>query len=414
MISESTSYAGKCIRCGACMSICPIYQVSQDESDVARGKMALFDCQKDTPDIIYDARFKELISRCLLCGACANSCPNQVPTCGNVQAMRQQLSPSLLENMMMTSLKTLSKQNLPGQVFQKTASIFQKYFGKKIPDQSGMHLRFPISSMSGRKYTPQLQSHAFADQYVYNEKDSAKKILYFTGCGANYFFQETASALTEILQANHIKPIIPKKQMCCGLPFFAAGDMMNALQAARKNIDIIKAIAPDIILTTCASCGAQINQWPDLLRNDPNYYPLVNKIAKYHQDATQFVLNNCCQKDGINTKIQESLWYHHPCHLRFGRTQLPLPTQLFKMFPNVIVTYSDNQCCGNGGKFQISHFGLSMQIFDQRMEIFKAKNIDRVLTGCIGCQMQFYEGMLQQEFSIPVMHPLVWLKDKFR
>jgi glycolate oxidase iron-sulfur subunit len=409
--NQEMNYAGKCIRCGLCMSVCPVYQVSLEESDVARGKMALLEWHQNHEDIKKSSRFKQSISRCLLCGACKNICPNQVPTNDCIQTIRQDIASNVKEKIVMTSINTFSRHSRFGQIFRKSSSILQKCVGKKIPEQCGLQLRFPLTSMSGRKFIPKIQPVPFTSQQKCKEQSSLK-ILYFTGCGANYVFNRTAQALTEILRIMNQPLIVPENQLCCGLPFYAAGDNQKAEMLAKKNIDIIDKFSPDMILTTCASCGAQIHQWQKILEHDSVYQLRALKIAKLHKDATTFVLEKNYLKKIVssqNKKIEEYIWYHHPCHMRWGATRLPVPKKFFSHFDRVNVVYSENQCCGNGGKFQISHFDLSMRIFDNRIHLFKQQKIDRVLTSCTGCQLQFLEGLLQNDLSVSVMHPLEWL-----
>jgi glycolate oxidase iron-sulfur subunit len=409
--NQKINYAGKCIRCGLCMSVCPVYQVSLDESDVARGKMALLDWEENHTRIKKSSRFKESISRCLLCGACAQICPNNVPTNICIQDVRQRIAPNIKEKLVMSSINTFSKKTRSGHIFRKSSSILQKCVGKKISENSGLSLRFPLSSMSHRRFVPKIQPAPFTSQYTQEAKSNVK-ILYFTGCGANFVYHQTALALTDILKKINLTPYVPEKQMCCGLPFYAAGDNHHAATLAKKNIDIIDEISPDILLTTCASCGAQIHQWENLLKNDSEYKGRASKIAHLQKDATSFLLENDQLTKNILWQcdtVAENIWYHHPCHMRWGETQLPVPKELFSPFERVNVIYSDNQCCGNGGKFQISHFDLSMKIFDQRMNTFKQQKIDRVLTSCTGCHLQFQEGLFQNNMNVPVMHPLEWL-----
>ena len=406
-----TNYAGKCIRCGLCMSVCPVYQVSLDESDVARGKMALLEWEQNHSKIKQSKRFKQSISRCLLCGACAQVCPIRLTTHDRIQKMRQRITSNIKEKFVMTTINALSQHNRSGKIFRTSSAILQKCVGKRIIEQSGLHLRFPLNSMSHRKYIPKINPIPFAQRYPL-APNSHKKILYFTGCGTNYIFNQTGQALIEILQENNLTPYVPENQVCCGLPFYAAGDRQNAEKFAKHNIDIIDKISPDIILTTCASCGSQIHQWKKLLQKDPKYNMRATKIANLHKDATAFILENVLLRKIVssqNNSVLENIWYHHPCHMRWGETKLPVPKKLFSSFDQVNVIYSNNQCCGNGGKFQISHFDLSMKIFDQRIDLFKEQKIDRVLTSCTGCHLQFLEGVLQNKMSVSVMHPLEWI-----
>ncbi|KPA17068.1 Fe-S oxidoreductase [Candidatus Magnetomorum sp. HK-1] len=418
LTTSPKNYSGTCIRCGSCMSVCPIYQVSLQETDVARGKMELLEWERSHPEFKESDIFNKIISRCLLCGACENSCPNKVPTKDCIQEVRQHLSQNTKEKIMLSSLKSLMKSKTSGTIFRKSGSFFQHLVGKKLPDSSGMHLRFPLRSMSNRKFIPEISSRSFANMYSseYSEpKEQTKRIVYFTGCGANYLFIETARALMNVFEKYNIVPFVPQEQVCCGLPFYASGDQTNAIALAKKNIDVIDHLQPDVVLTTCASCGSHIHQWIDLLKNEPDYHIRAQKIAKQQKDAMIFLMEEnsseifFSQISDNSKKIKANIWYHHPCHLRFGKTQSPLPKKWFDAFPHVNIIYSDDKCCGNGGKFQLSHFDLSMKIFDKRMDDFSPKDIHHVLTSCTGCQLQFSEGMLRHGMTAKVAHPLTWL-----
>ena len=66
-----------CMRCGMCQSVCPLFEQTGREADVARGKLALLDglmqeMFKD-PEGVY-----ERLNKCLLCGSCAANCPSGV------------------------------------------------------------------------------------------------------------------------------------------------------------------------------------------------------------------------------------------------------------------------------------------------------------------------------------------------
>jgi len=66
-----------CMRCGLCQAVCPVFEQTGREADVARGKLALLDglMQKlfSDPQGVY-----ERLNRCLLCGSCATNCPSGV------------------------------------------------------------------------------------------------------------------------------------------------------------------------------------------------------------------------------------------------------------------------------------------------------------------------------------------------
>ena len=63
-----------CMKCGLCQPVCPIFNSTMQEADVARGKLALID--NLSKHILTDANaLAEKLERCLLCGSCQASCP---------------------------------------------------------------------------------------------------------------------------------------------------------------------------------------------------------------------------------------------------------------------------------------------------------------------------------------------------
>ncbi|MDP7353608.1 MAG: (Fe-S)-binding protein [Desulfobacterales bacterium] len=77
LMKELEYQVARCVRCGMCQAVCPLFEQTGRESDAARGKLALLDGlmqemiknPKGVPDRLY---------RCLLCGSCAANCPSGV------------------------------------------------------------------------------------------------------------------------------------------------------------------------------------------------------------------------------------------------------------------------------------------------------------------------------------------------
>ena len=87
----ANDFLNKCSKCGGCQAVCPLYGETQAEPYVARGKIFLIKNYLEGK-IELSPKMKEIMSLCLLCKACVESCPNQVPVDRLVLAARREIA----------------------------------------------------------------------------------------------------------------------------------------------------------------------------------------------------------------------------------------------------------------------------------------------------------------------------------
>lgn len=69
----------KCVRCGMCKSLCPVFKIIREEAVSPRGKAILLQ------DNIYD----KIIYECTLCKACEQTCPLGLKLCSAFKKARK-------------------------------------------------------------------------------------------------------------------------------------------------------------------------------------------------------------------------------------------------------------------------------------------------------------------------------------
>jgi glycolate oxidase iron-sulfur subunit len=247
------------------------------------------------------------------------------------------------------------------------------------------------------------------------------------GCGANYLFPEAASALVRILEKMGTEIVIPKEQVCCGLPAYVSGDTDTARALAKRNIDLFSSLDLDAVLTVCASCGSHISHLETLFEDDPVWRDRARAVAQKHKDAMLFLeedlgfsahLESRGTAEGSHGAPSHRITYHDPCHLRIGQGVTDAPRKLIEALPGAdfVEAPHSGRCCGHGGDFNLSHFDLSMDILDRRMkDLCKAKP-HTIVTGCTGCLLQLAEGVSRKglEGKVRVCHPLVLADEALR
>jgi len=70
--------ADSCVKCGACLPVCPTYAHTRHEADSPRGRIGLVQGLVSGP-LAPDAVLAAHLDGCLQCRACETVCPAQVP-----------------------------------------------------------------------------------------------------------------------------------------------------------------------------------------------------------------------------------------------------------------------------------------------------------------------------------------------
>jgi glycerol-3-phosphate dehydrogenase subunit C len=85
---------------------------------------------------------------------------------------------------------------------------------------------------------------------------SGRKVAYFTGCTARYYFPEVAKATVEVLQKNGVAVYLPE-QKCCGMPSLLEGDRPFTFDRARFNLaELGRCVSAGFdIVCSCPTCG---------------------------------------------------------------------------------------------------------------------------------------------------------------
>ncbi|MBI5845836.1 MAG: (Fe-S)-binding protein [Deltaproteobacteria bacterium] len=407
-----------CVRCGQCMSVCPVYGATLREADVARGRLALLRWAKDHGESPVEVP-GDALYRCLLCGACSDVCAARVDTVGEfIGARRRKFAEGGASLKARLELAALTRGDLAGEILRKGGRLAAALVSGRIADTSGLFLRFPASVLAGRDVIPALAARSFLDSPPVGAVFSpdAKNVGFFVGCGANHIFTDASFALSRLGGLTGHNILAPRTQGCCGLPALASGDYETARLLARQNVEAFSGMDIKALLTVCASCGHQVLSWPDLIGPDDPLYGKALELARLHRDALRFLHSetDIAARLSATKGPQLRVHYHAPCHLRFGAGADDSPRRLLAGMPSIELVSEGvpASCCGHGGSFNAKHHDLSMEIFEPYGKKVMDAAPDFVVTGCTGCLLQFTEGVyrLKRAGKTGVLHPLVLLE----
>lgn len=397
----------RCIRCGACQNVCPIFKELQAESTVARGRIKLIRGVINQ-ELALTAGFREKMSLCLMCKACVVNCPSGVQVDKLVEAARQEIA----EQQGLAPLKKLIfrlvlKNRWVFNLGMGMGRTTQGLFFRQGPNGQGMLPRMSLGLDKRRLLAPLAPKPLRAIFPGVVKVQAAKlRVAFFTGCMINYIYTDTGRAVLNVLKRNGVEVVIPALQNCCGAPVRINGDYPTAQVMAKANLDVFLKETIDAVVVACGTCALSLkNEYAELLKDDPVYAEKAQRLGAMVKDFTELMVSLDGFKE-LAGSLPLQVTYHDPCHLVRGLKVKEQPREIIKSIPGVMFTEMSkpDTCCGSAGSFSLLHYELSTKINDHKVESVCQTGAEVLVTGCSACRMHIADGLNRRQVPVQVMH----------
>jgi len=392
----------KCIRCGLCQKVCPIYAEMGSEPFVARGKVRLIR-ELIKGNVELSPRLKEILALCLDCGACVANCPPLVHTDKLVLEARAKITAEHGLPLPLASALHGFLPNNSAQALVTKMAYFYQYSGfQKLLRGTGLLKVLPLDLDKKEGLMPDFAPRTFRSMLgeLPLKKGGKIRVAYFLSCMTNMVKPELGRAVIKVLENHGCEVVIPADVQCCGTPHLAYGDTGTAAQLAENNARLLLDTRADYIISDCATCGAALKKYDKLVPG------LEGFAAKVH-DIADFLVNVVSLRAG-EKRVEGTVTYHEPCHLGRGQGVTAAPREILKAIPGLAFTEMEDadRCCGGAGTFNVMHYDLSMKILDRKLDSIQKVNPGMVATGCPACTMQLEHGLSRRDMPISVVHPV--------
>ena len=399
------SQALRCIRCGACANVCPIYKLvgGHNYGHVYIGAIGLI------LTYFYHGRenARAIVRNCLNCQACKSVCasgidlPHLIKEVYSVIKGVEGKKPA--KNILLN--RALKNRRFFHFLLRRAASMQRPV----VKDGYIRHLPMLFSSEHGFRSLPAIARTPLRDMWESinpRVKDPRYRVALFGGCLVDFVYPEQARALIKLVQGHGVQLEYPVEQTCCGLPAQMMGENETAKDVAVQNLRGVDPADYDYILTLCASCGSHLKEnYPKLLGGEPalevKALQLRDKIIDFSSFMTR-VLKIDPKEFGISNK---KVAYHSPCHLCRGLGITKEPRELLSTAGLEYVPAKDEDvCCGFGGSFSIDFPEISAELLKRKLDNAEATGAEVLVTDCPGCVLQLRGGMDQRGSKIEVKH----------
>ncbi len=420
-----------CIRCGMCQSVCPLFEQTRKEADVARGKLALLSGLMENifadPDGV-----NQRLNKCLLCGSCAANCPSGVNVleifikARAILAEYKGLSPvkQLIFKKMLANPKTFD-------TLTQWAGRFQNLFIKDQANAQGTSCARLVSPLlSHRHILPMAKTPFHKTLTDLSLKGPAQgsvpttsptkglKALFFTGCLIDKIFPNVAHASVKVLTHHGVALTIPEGQGCCGIPALASGDRKTFTRLVDHHLELFKQEKFDVLITACATCTSTIKKlWPSIYKNPTSdVKEQLKQLSEKTMDINQFLVDRvkpdfAMESSGITETASKTtgdiVTYHDPCHLKKSLGVADQPRKIIQAAGKKLVEMEgSDKCCGMGGSFNVYHYEISASIGNLKQKNIADTGCTTVATGCPACMMQISDMLAKEKRNIKVCHPM--------
>jgi len=388
----------RCVMCGMCSRHCPTYQLTANENESPRGRIALI-AALNSGQLNADARLQTHLEHCTGCRACEAYCPSGVRF-GVIMDEARNLLPNR------------PAASMPSPQATRWLRIYQRSGLQKITRASG--LLKPLGLAQKENLLPRIPDTPNWQSY-YPAGPNSKHcgdVALFTGCIANIFDREALDASRRLLNALGYGVHVPPAQGCCGAMALHNGQVDEATALAQQNLDAFSKLDIQAIVHTASGCTVRLSEYSQQFPDEQDF---VGKI----KDISQFL-------DGLEwpahlpiAPLYKTVALHTPCSLQNVLRQADAPLQLLQRIPEleVVPLAQSTRCCGGAGQYMLEQIDFSRQLREQTLDALdhispvekNRQKTDTLVTSNLGCALHLAAGLRERGQTIVVTHPVVLL-----
>jgi len=394
----------RCVRCGACANVCPVYRMvgGHQYGHIYIGAIGLI--------ITYffhgREKAKNLVQNCINCGACKAVCASGIDLPRLIKEVHAKVQDEEGHPIKSLMLAKVLKNRKFFHTLLRSAKLAQKPMTGGTPYLR--HLPQIFAKEHNFRALPAIAEKPFRDRWAKIKPQVTApryRVALFSGCVQDFVYPEQLEAAVKLLADQKIALEFPMDQSCCGLPVEMMAEKDAAREVARQNVKAFNSKLYDYIVTLCASCASHLKHaYPRILASDNGLGVQVADFAAKVLPFSVFMegLGDLAQAFGTSA---DKVTYHAPCHLCRGMGVIEAPRRLIQKAGYEFVPAEEEQtCCGFGGTYSSKFPEISAQILNKKLDDFSRTGADLLVTECPGCVMQLRGGAENRQDRFEVMH----------
>ncbi|RMF92541.1 MAG: hypothetical protein D6736_03315 [Nitrospinota bacterium] len=391
-----------CIRCGACMNICPTYGVVGGHTFgyIYPGPIGI----PWTAEIHGLEKAGDFAPLCISCGLCKEICPAEIDLPMLIAAVKHRdmtLHPPPLVNRVLMQAETFAR------VGSATAPLSNWFLQNSI----FRRLLERIAGIDHRRNLPPFQRETLMKRFRRRRRapldQPVRRVVYFVDLYANYNAPDLGLAVIEHLEALGCEVVLPP-QKSSGYPYVGYGDLERARQVATYNVQHLAPYARqgyDIVVTEPTAAYTLKFVYPKLLDDREEARLVADRTQEFFAYLLALEEERGVSAEQKTLPLQgRRLGFHLSCHQRPLGAGREAMTWL-KRRGATVELIETGTCCGMGGTFGLKSgllgYQLSQAVGEPLFQAFRDAGVEAIVTESSVCRIHLAEGT-----QLPVYHPL--------
>ncbi len=387
-----------CIRCGACMNICPTYGVVGGHTfgHIYPGPIGI-PWTAEVHGLETAGDFAEL---CISCGLCKEICPAQIdmPTMISEVKRRDAVKhPPDFTTRLLMAAEPMAKLGCAGAPLSNW-SLRNPAFRWLMEKATGIDRRRELPPFARKTLVKRFNART-----PKKTTDTPKRrVAFFYDLYANYNAPELGLKAIEALEAQGCEVVLPP-QRACGYPYIGYGALDKAQDVAIENVQHLApyvAEGYDIVATEPTAAYCLKVSYPKILPRNPR----AKQVAGRSFELFEYLMEIADDAPKPQDLAGRRFGFHCSCHQRplgFGDGAM----DWLRRRGAQVEFIESGTCCGMAGTFGLKHgplgYDLANAVGEPLFDAFKKSGVDTIVTESSVCSIHLKEGT-----GLEVVHPL--------
>lgn len=237
----------------------------------------------------------------------------------------------------------------------------------------------------------------------------ARKAQLMITCLCDAFFDDAARAAVECLERAGCEVSCPPDQTCCGQAAYTTGDWEDFRRIVRHMLRVFDGDAP--IVVASGSCTAAVVHEAPIAFEGHADLPAIRRLASRTWEFADFLVNGL-GASGWSGRLPARIAVHDACHTRGTPTIQAVRRLLGGIDDLEVMDFPDqDQCCGFGGVFSVSHPHISTAMGRQKVHSVCSMSPDYIVSADMSCLMHQQGLARRQGLDYRVRHVAQLLRD---